>query len=207
MNITIRSHNSYTGLIVDNVIQSVYPPPDMGYWQHMIPDSIPNFNPENALLLGVGGGTICRLLQDKFPNIKITGIDNSKEIIENARKYLKFDEVKINLVIADAFDYLYKINDKYDLIIVDIWNGYWFPFQVLSIDFIRRCKELLKEHGWMYINAPNLDFLAELSTKNIYKKTVKVNTVYSFEKIEVDKKEEKEYKRQNGVSEKEPAII
>ena len=57
MNISIQFLKGYQILMVDNTPQSVYPPPQGGYWKHMIPD-IPNFSPKSVLVLGVGGGTV-----------------------------------------------------------------------------------------------------------------------------------------------------
>lgn len=159
--ITIQKDKDTNILLVDQFPQSAYPPHG-GYYQYLIPDK----DPKTALVLGVGGATVCRLLLEKFPDIKITGVDNNPEVIQAAREHLKLDEVNMDLVVADAFEFIEKTTEKYGLIIVDLFNGYWFPLRVLSPPFVEKCKSLLVEGGSLYVNTPNLDLAGSLQFTN-----------------------------------------
>ena len=144
-------------LLVGGIPQSAYPPPKGGYWKHMIPE---NLRGKHVLMLGTAGGTIARLLLKTYPHLKITAVDNNSLVMQAASQ-LRVDEIKMKIVIQDGFEYIKKCRKKFDLIIVDMWNDYWFPFKVLTPDFINNCKKILNEEGWIYINTPNLDFLAK----------------------------------------------
>lgn len=139
-------------LSVDGLPQSSWPPPKDGYWQMMIPDK----KPDTVLLLGVGGGTIARLLLERYPDSKITGVEISQEIVNAAIEHMGLRDIKINIVIADAFEYVFEHNESYDLIIVDIFDGYNFPLKFLMPKFIRRCQEVLSKQGELFINTPNI---------------------------------------------------
>ena len=72
----------------------------------------------------------------------------------------------MDLIISDAFEFVEKTAEKYGLIIVDLFNGYWFPLRVLAPPFIKQCKSLLNEGGFLYINTPNLDLPGSLQFTN-----------------------------------------
>ena len=165
-------------LIVDGIPQSTYPPSQGGYWQHMIPDEKVNL----ALILGLGAGTIPRLLLEKNPQCQITAVDNSKETIEFAKKHFKLKEIKMKIIIADAFDFITRCPLRFDYIAVDMWNGYWFPFTTLMPPFIDHCKALLNEGGWLYINTPNLDYFALKNMKEGLRDDIGMNIIYRWKK-------------------------
>ena len=164
-------------LLVDDIPQSVYPPQG-GYWQHMIPEG----KIDSALILGVAGGTICRLLIDKNPDIEITAVDNSKKVIDYANKHFNLKEINMKLIIRDAFEFIYQTPERYDYICVDIWNGHYFPFTVLMPPFVDRCKTLLKPGGMLYINTPNLDYFALENLKEGERDDIGRNLIYRWKK-------------------------
>ena len=74
----------------------------------------------NILILGLGGGTVAKLLRKKYPNAKITGVEIDPIMIEFGKKYLDLDKYNIDIKIADARKF--EINN-YDLVIVDTYLG------------------------------------------------------------------------------------
>ena len=160
--------------MADDVPHSVYPPPPGGYWKHMVPDK----EPKKVLILGIGGGTIARLILEKYPKAKITGVDYSSEMIEQAKKHLGLGELKIEIKIADAFDYVTK--KKYDLIIVDLVDGYWYPVKVFSPSFIQQLLRILDTEGQISINAPNFEWIMAQSFRKVQKRQVGPNIVYIY---------------------------
>lgn len=167
-------------LLVDGVPQSVSGIPEGGYWKHMVPT---DFKGESVLILGLAGGTIARLLLDKYPNLKIIGVDNNSSLIMAANNQFRLDEIKIDIQITDGFEYIKETKSKFDLIIVDMWNGYWFPFKVLTLEFINDCRSKLNKGGQVYINTPNLDYLAKESlTGEAYRDDIGRNVIYRWKK-------------------------
>lgn len=165
-------------LRVNGMDQSSYPPPENGYWKMMIPDK----RPETVLILGAGGGTIARMLLDRFPDIKITGVEISQEVIDTSIKHLKMGEINMKLFIADAFEWIFEHNEKFDLIIVDIYEGYNFPLKFLMPRFIKRCQELLNNEGELYLNTPSIDHGMSLIIPTRTKEDNGANTVYKYVK-------------------------
>ena len=98
-----------------------------------------------------------------------------------AKKYLKLDEVKMEIKIADAFDYVLEEKEEYDLIIVDLVDGYWYPLKIFSYQFIGELRRILDKGGQILINAPNLDWMAIEVFKKVNKKEIRENIIYSYD--------------------------
>ncbi len=84
---------------------------------------------ESILILGVAGGSVIKTLVDdvKFKG-KITGVEIDADIIEIAKKYFKLDEIKnLELHLDDAFEFVLKTKENYDLIIIDIFQDTKMP--------------------------------------------------------------------------------
>jgi len=77
----------------------------------------------SCLILGLGGGTLAKLLRKKYPDAKITGIEIDPIMIELGKKYLDLDKYNIDIKIIDAFKFLKTNKKKYDLMIVDTYLG------------------------------------------------------------------------------------
>lgn len=73
---------------------------------------------EKALILGLGGGTVAKLMKKFWPKAKITGIEIDPLMIELGKKYLGLEVDK--LVIGDARKF--KLGE-YDLVVVDSYFG------------------------------------------------------------------------------------
>jgi spermidine synthase len=81
-----------------------------------------NINCKNILILGLGGGTVTKLLRKKYPDAKITGVEIDPLMIELGKKYFDLDKQNIDIKIMDAHDYSLSTS-RYDLIIVDGYIG------------------------------------------------------------------------------------
>lgn len=104
---------------------------------------------KNILILGLGGGTVAKLLRKKYPNSKITGIEIDPLMVELGKKYLKLEKSNISVLIQDA----YKLKKgKFDLIIVDMYCGSEFPKKFESEIFLKNVNNLLSKCGIVIFN-------------------------------------------------------
>jgi predicted membrane-bound spermidine synthase len=109
---------------------------------------------ENILVLGVAGGSVIKTLVDevKFKG-NIIGVEIDKEIIELANDYFKLNEIpNLKIFINDAFDFVLKSNDKYDLIIIDIFQDTTMPNFLFEKFFMNRIGLLLNPKGVVLFN-------------------------------------------------------
>ena len=115
-------------------------------------ERIRNF--ENVLVLGVAAGSVIKTLVDeiKFEG-KITGVEIDAAIVEVANNYFDLQTVpNLELVIDDAFEFVLKTNNKYDLIIIDIFQDTTMPNFLFEDFFIQRVNKLLKVDGFVLFN-------------------------------------------------------
>ncbi len=107
---------------------------------------------KEVLILGLGGGTVAKLLRKKYPETKITGIDIDPTIVELGKKYLGLDQIKIDIKINDAQKELKSTKKKYDLIIVDLYNGDKFPPEFEEDYYVHLVRSLLSRSGISVFN-------------------------------------------------------
>jgi spermidine synthase len=92
-------------------------------------------NVNSILILGLGGGTLAKLLRKKYPTAKITGLEIDPMMIELGKKYLELDKYDIDIKIKDTNKFKFG---KYDLVIVDMYSGDNFPKEFESEEFLNK---------------------------------------------------------------------
>lgn len=115
-------------------------------------ERIKHFN--SILVLGVAGGSVIKTLVNeiKFKG-KITGVEIDKQIIEIANKHFKLNEINnLEIVVDDAFEFVLKTKEKYNLIIIDIFQDTNMPNFLFEDYFINRINFLLKVNGFILFN-------------------------------------------------------
>lgn len=114
---------------------------------------------DHVLLLGVAGGSVVKTLVDeiKFKG-KITGVEIDPEMIKVANEYFDLDQIKqLEVVIDDAFEFVLKTKNKYNLIIIDIFEDIKMPNFLFESFFSERICSLLQNHGFVLFNTMILD--------------------------------------------------
>lgn len=115
-------------------------------------ERIRNF--EDTLVLGVAGGSVIKTLVEEIKyKGKITGVEIDNRVLELANQYFKLNEIEnLNLVNDDAFEYVLKTKEKYDLIIIDIFQDTVMPNFLFEDFFINRVNSLLHVNGFILFN-------------------------------------------------------
>ena len=142
---------------------------------------------ENILILGVAGGSVIETIKNdiKFKG-KITGVEIDATAIEIANKYFGLNNYKnVEIIIEDAFEFVLKTKEKYDLIIIDIFQDTTMPNFLFEDFFINRINFLLKVNGFILFNTMVLDY-QDRRRNAVYKSKFDNNySVRLYPKIEV----------------------
>jgi len=131
---------------------------------------------DHILLLGVAGGSVIKTLVDEINyKGKITGVEIDPDMIQIANQYFNLDQIKqLEIVIDDAFEFVLKTKDQYDLIIIDVFEDIKMPNFLFEGFFRDRVFSLLKQHGFVLFNTMILDeahnvrnrkYISEINTK------------------------------------------
>ena len=109
---------------------------------------------ESILVLGVAGGSVIKTLVNEI-NFKgeIMGVEIDPEIIEIANTYFELNKIpNLTIIIDDAFEFVLKTHENYDLIIIDIFQDTKMPNFLFEKFFIDRIGSLLKPSGYILFN-------------------------------------------------------
>jgi spermidine synthase len=114
---------------------------------------------QHILVLGVAGGSVIETLVEEIKyQGRITGVEIDSEIIAIANEYFELNRVpNLEIVIDDAFEFVLKTKEKYDLIIIDIFQDTKMPNFLFEKFFINRISFLLNERGRILFNTMLLD--------------------------------------------------
>ena len=109
---------------------------------------------KKTLLLGLGGGGAVKEIKKRFPATAITAIEYDPVMVDIAKSiYLKPKYLhNLNILLGNAKDLIPKLNEKYEIIIIDLFKG-TSPSPILESDeFLKTTKSLLEKDGYLLIN-------------------------------------------------------
>lgn len=132
--LTLNSHNAnYSNGGMYTIFDSVFKKIDINKYDF-----------KNVLLLGMGAGSIVSLLTEKYKcKCNITAIEKDEVVIELAKKYFNIERfANLSIVQGDAFSFVAESDDKYDLIIVDLFIDGDVPKKFASKEFLNNLKKI-----------------------------------------------------------------
>ena len=138
---------------------------------------------DHVLVLGVAGGSVIKTLVDEIEyKGKITGVEIDPDMIQIANQYFNLDQIKqLEIVIDDAFEFVLKTKNIYDLIIIDVFEDIKMPNFLFETFFTQRILLLLKDKGFVIFNTMILDeahnvrnrkYISEINSKLFITKTL-----------------------------------
>lgn len=142
---------------------------------------------DSILILGVAGGSVIKTLVNevKFKG-KITGVEIDKEVVEIANKYFKLNEISnLELIVDDAFEFVLKTKDKYDLIIIDIFQDTKMPNFLFEDFFINRINFLLNIEGFILFNTMVINEKDRIRNIDYKKKFDNNYSIRMYPKVEI----------------------
>jgi len=109
---------------------------------------------KNCLVLGLGGGDVIRILRKKFPVIEIDCVELDPVMIETAEKFFNIRQIpNLQIIKADAFKFMKKKQQNYDLIVADLFIGKYNPEIFRKKDFLTFLKKGLSGQGLAVYNS------------------------------------------------------
>lgn len=107
----------------------------------------------SILILGLGGGSVIKVINQYFPKANITGVELDPVIVDISNNYFNLKQAKnLAIKIIDAFSYVKKTNEKFDLILVDLYVGQSTPQFLESTTFLANIKRILSPKGVVFFN-------------------------------------------------------
>lgn len=97
-------------------------------------------------------------------DVQITAVDLEESLYDLGKKFLHIDEYKnINFVAMDAKQFILQNTEKFDYIIVDLFQDSSMPVDYLTDEFYAQIYKSLNEEGVLVINSnmPELKFISK----------------------------------------------
>src|SRR5690606_4803057 len=103
-----------------------------------------------------GGATLPDTYSTLFPDAEIVIAEIDEAVLKVARDYFDFEETdKIKVETVDARVYVKRAGlrgEKFDLVILDAFNGEYIPEHLMTREFLEEVKALLPEDGMVVAN-------------------------------------------------------
>ncbi|MCU7796313.1 MAG: fused MFS/spermidine synthase [Candidatus Thiodiazotropha sp. (ex Myrtea spinifera)] len=143
--------------------------PVLDYTQALLSSLILIDNPGSLLNLGLGSGSIERFILSQLPEMKLCSVEIDSNIIELAREHFHLPATH-PVIQASAEKYLAENNQKFDIIVCDIYSKTVSDNPILNQGFIEDVARSLNSKGVLALNclptteAEMVDILVSIRT-------------------------------------------
>ncbi|MCP2604529.1 polyamine aminopropyltransferase [Candidatus Aminicenantes bacterium AH-873-B07] len=138
-------------LIIDNLVQTTEK--DEFFYHEMLihPAFTTHPSPQKILIIGGGdGGALREVLRYQVKEVVLIEID--EKVIEASRKFFpnlshSFKDKRVKVIIANAAEYIKKLREKFDIVIVDSSDPVGPSKALFQKEFFSSLKKIVKKDG------------------------------------------------------------
>jgi spermidine synthase len=128
----------------------------MNYPKMMLGALFVNPRPQSVLIVGLGGGTLPRVLRQLLPDTRIDVVEIDPAVERVASRYFGFTTSdKTHVIESDGRVYVKRAlrgTQRYDLIMLDAFDHEYIPEHLLTQEFLQEVKSLLAPGGVLAAN-------------------------------------------------------
>jgi len=111
----------------------------------------------SVAILGNAGGTTARGLGRFYPAARVDGVELDPAVSRVGRRYFGLgDNPRLTVHDADARPFLRRVDERYDLIVVDAYHQPYVPFYLATREFFRLARERLAPGGILALNVASV---------------------------------------------------
>jgi spermidine synthase len=126
------------------------------YTQMMMAALLVNPAPTRILMIGLGGGSLPTAFAELFPDAVIDVVELDPAVFEVAKKYFAFKPSShMRVFVQDARVWGKRAAakpERYDLILLDAYNGDYIPEHLMTREYLRETAALLTDDGVLAAN-------------------------------------------------------
>ena len=125
----------------------------LDYTRAMMGALLFNPSPRRVLMIGLGGGSMLKYLHRHLPESDLTTVEISQPVIDFRQAFLiPPDDERHRIVCADGAQFVRQPPQRYDLILVDGFDGRGIPDALCSRGFYQHVRAALTADGLMVAN-------------------------------------------------------
>jgi spermidine synthase len=108
---------------------------------------------QSSLILGLGGGSIPRMLLAARPSMEVEAVEIDPAVVELAARYFYIHTLtRFALHLKDAASFLKCCGSRFGIIVVDTYIGERFPDQCATREFLQDSRKCLSDDGVLVVN-------------------------------------------------------
>lgn len=85
--------------------------------------ALPPQRRRSVLLLGLGAGSVARVVRALAPAARIVGVELDRDVVAAARRWFDLDALGVEVVIGDAREIVAARRDRFDAVLEDVFMG------------------------------------------------------------------------------------
>jgi len=113
-------------------------------------------HPKRVLVIGLGGGSIPRVLHALEPKATIDIVEIDQAVQQVAHDWFDYNPTGVvSVKLKDGRQFVKQagvFNQSYDLIVLDAFNGDYIPEHLMTREFLEECKRILTPDGALVAN-------------------------------------------------------
>ena len=114
-------------------------------------------SPKRILVVGLGGGTLPMAFADLFPDTEIDSLEIDPAVVDVAEEYFGYkssDKVRVHEQDARVWVKRARLRgtEKFDIIILDAFNGEYIPEHLMTVEFFEDLKALMTPEATLAAN-------------------------------------------------------
>ena len=160
--VRVRDDDLFRYLILDNTFHAVMwkaAPVYLAlpYSQMMMATLGLQENPERALILGHGGGSLAKWLAQHWPHLEVDVVEMDPSVVHVADEFFEYEPGHHRVFIQDARRFLQGNSAQYDIIWVDVFARHLIPFHLTTQEFFAELRKHLDPDGILSVNLASSD--------------------------------------------------
>jgi predicted membrane-bound spermidine synthase len=139
-------------LLINNTIQTemnLETQQSTSEYVRLVEKNILYFPKGKALILGLGGGVVANMFQTHAYDV--TAVEFDERIIDMSKRFFFLND-SVKTICADARYYINHCNEKFNLILFDVFKAEEQPSHVITKESLVRLKDMLYSNGIVLIN-------------------------------------------------------
>ncbi|MGH7206150.1 MAG: fused MFS/spermidine synthase [Nitrospiraceae bacterium] len=156
--IRIRDDDLLRYLILDRTFHAVMWKVDpvelfLPYSQMMMAALVLHPDPQKALILGHGGGSLAKWLARRWPGLELDLVEVDPSVVRAAEQYFGYEATNAHHVhVKDARVFLRTTDARYDIIWLDVFARHLIPFHLTTQEFFAEVRAHLNPDGVLAVN-------------------------------------------------------
>jgi spermidine synthase len=112
--------------------------------------ALPAARRRSVLLLGLGAGSVVRILRALAPRARIVGVELDPGVVAAAREWFELDALGIEVILGDAREVVAELGGRFDLVLEDVFVGREATLRKpegIPLPFLDHARRLLRPGG------------------------------------------------------------